>query len=137
MTWTVPVNDRAFVSFDVTHTPLEGAEGETYKKNRLEQQGAEAEDRWDIGEKIIAGDMTPEDLPEEMSAYTSFAIEDYATQVGVGPIAGRTKEHLGSTDVKVALLRRLWLREVSALLEGHPLQEWKMPLRPLTEPVRD
>ena len=27
MTWTVPVNDGAFVSFDVTHTPLTGEEG--------------------------------------------------------------------------------------------------------------
>ena len=36
----------------------------------------------------MAGDMRLEDLPDEMSAYTSFAIEDYVTQVGTGLIAG-------------------------------------------------
>lgn len=135
MTWTVPVNDAAFVSFDVTHTPLLGEEAKAYERSRLSQQEAEAEERWDIAEKIIAGDMAPEDLPDEMSAYTSFAIEDYATQVGVGPIAGRSKENLGSTDVKVALLRRLWLREVAAMMAGDPLTEWKIPTKPLTDMV--
>lgn len=137
MTWTVPVNDASFVSFDVTHTPLLGEEARAYERSRLGQQEAEAEERWDIAEKIIAGDMTPEDLPDEMSAYTSFAIEDYATQVGVGPIMGRSTENLGSTDVKVALLRRLWLREVVAMMAGDPLTEWKIPTTPLTEMVND
>ncbi len=137
MTWTLPVNDRTFVSFDVTHTPLVGEEGRAYERSRLGQQEAEAEDRWDLAEKILAGDMTPEDIPAELSAYTSFAIEDYVTQVGVGPINGRSEEHLGSTDVKVALLRRMWLREVSAMMEGRPVTEWNIPTRPLTEMVND
>ena len=81
----------------------------------------------------MAGEMRLEDLPDEMSAYTSFAIEDYVTQVGTGPIAGRTREHFGTTDVKVMLLRRMWLREVTAMLEGGPMKEWKIPERPLEE----
>jgi 5,5'-dehydrodivanillate O-demethylase len=132
MTWTVPVNDNAFVAFDVTHTPLTGAEGDAYQESRYRQQEAEAETRWDLGESILAGEMTPEDIPEELSAYTAFSIEDYATQVGMGPVRGRGKEHLGSTDVKVVLLRRLWLREVTALLEDKPLTEWKIPKEPFT-----
>lgn len=132
MTWTVPVNDNAFVAFDVTHTPLTGAEGDAYQESRYRQQEAEAETRWDLGESILAGEMTPEDIPEELSAYTAFSIEDYATQVGMGPVRGRGKEHLGSTDVKVVLLRRLWLREVTALLKDKPLTEWKIPKEPFT-----
>jgi hypothetical protein len=65
------------------------------------------------------------------TCYTSFAIEDFVTQVGVGAIAGRTKEHFGSTDAKVVLLRRMWLREVAAMLAGEPLTEWKIPKEPL------
>ena len=131
MTWTLPVNDATFVSFDVTHTPVFGAEGEAYAASRYAQQEAEAEVRWDLALKVMAGDMRLEDLPDEMSAYTSFAIEDYVTQVGTGPIAGRTKEHFGSTDAKVVLLRRMWLREVSAMLAGEPMTEWKIPTEPL------
>ena len=81
-------------------------------------QEQEAEDRWDLAEKVLAGDMTLEDLPADMGAYTSFAIEDYVTQVGQGTIKDRPREHLAGTDARLVLLRRLWLREVNALVEG-------------------
>ncbi|HEV8015029.1 MAG TPA: Rieske 2Fe-2S domain-containing protein [Stellaceae bacterium] len=131
MTWSVPVNDAKFVAFDVTNTPLEGEDARRYAAIRAETQGGEVETRWALAEKILAGEMTVEDLPKDMDAYTSFAIEDYVTQVGQGPIAGRAKEMLGSTDVKPVLLRRMWLREVTALLEGRPVTDWKIPARPL------
>jgi 5,5'-dehydrodivanillate O-demethylase len=131
MTWTVPVNDGKHVAFDVTHTPLVGAEAEAYKASRAAQQEGEAVERWDLAELILAGGMTPEDIPNDISAYTSFSIEDYATQVGQGTIAARSREHLGTTDVKTALLRRLWLREVGALIDGRPLTQWKIPTSPL------
>ncbi len=131
ITFTVPVHDQKFAAFDVTHTPLEGEEARVYAESRNSQQEAEAETRWDIAEKILAGDMTIEDIPEELTAYTSFEIEDYATQVGQGPVAGRGREQLGQTDAKVILLRRHWLREISAMLEGRPLTDWQMPNEPV------
>jgi 5,5'-dehydrodivanillate O-demethylase len=130
--WVVPINDQSFAAFDVTHTPLEGKEAEAYAESRYKQQEEEAETRWDLAEKIMAGEMTLEDLPDDMGAYTSFAIEDYVTQVGMGPVAGRGRENLAATDVKPAFLRRLWLREVSAMLEGKPMAEWKLPAEPLS-----
>jgi 5,5'-dehydrodivanillate O-demethylase len=129
--WTVPLNDRSHAAFDVTHTPLGGDEGKAYQASRYAQQEAEAEDRWDLAEKVIAGEMTLEDLPADMGAYTSFAIEDYATQVGQGPVAGRPREHLAGTDARLVLLRKLWLRDVNALIEGKPLTDWKVPAEPL------
>jgi 5,5'-dehydrodivanillate O-demethylase oxygenase subunit len=136
MTWTLPINDAKFASFDVTHTPLTGEEGRRYAESRRQQED-ESESRWDIAEKIIAGEMKPEDLPAELSAYTAFSIEDYVTQVGQGSIAARTQEHLGRTDVKVTLLRRLWLREVGAMLSERPLTDWKIPTRPFTDALAD
>ena len=132
MTWTVPINDGNFVAFDVTHTPLEGEEAERYAESRYTQQEAEDETRWDMAEKILAGKMTPEDIPDEVSPYTRFSIEDYVIQGGQGQLAGRGKEYFGSTDVRVSLLRRMWLREVSALVAGKPLTEWKIPTEPFT-----
>jgi 5,5'-dehydrodivanillate O-demethylase len=131
ITWTVPINDETFAAFDVTHTPLEGEEARAYTAGRLKEQEAEAEDRWDLAEKVLAGDMTLEELPDELSAYTSFAIEDYVTQVGQGPINGRGRERLVDTDKKVILMRRLWLQEVSALLAEKSLTEWRIPAEPL------
>jgi hypothetical protein len=34
---------------------------------------------------------------------------------------------LGGTDVSVALMRRLWLRELKAFTEDRPLKEWRRP----------
>ncbi len=131
--WMVPVHDQKFAAFDVTHTPLEGAEADAYAEARYSQQEAEAEFRWDLAAKIMDGEMTLDDLPEDMGAYTSFAIEDYVTQVGMGPLAERGKEHLAATDTKLAMLRRLWLDEVDALLAGRPTTEWTLPDEPLSE----
>lgn len=134
MVWTVPINDHSHAAFDVTHTPLEGEEARAFVASRAGQE-TEAESRWDLAEKILAGDMTPEDLPDDMSAYTSFAIEDYVTQVGQGPIAGRGPELLAQTDARLILMRKLWLREVSALMEGRPLTDWRIPAEPLSTNV--
>jgi 5,5'-dehydrodivanillate O-demethylase len=130
--WTVPVNDQSHVAFDVTHTPLEGEDARAFAASRSGHQEPEAETRWDLAEKVLAGEMTLEDLPAEMSAYTSFAIEDYTTQVGQGPIAGRGEELLAATDARLILMRRLWLREVNALIDGRPLTQWKIPAHPLS-----
>jgi len=131
MVWTVPVNDSSHAAFDVTHTPLEGEDARAFAASRSGHQEPEAETRWDLAEKVLAGELTLEDLPESMSAYTSFAIEDYTTQVGQGPIAGRGPEMLAPTDIRVVVMRRLWLREVQALVDDRPLTDWEMPSKPL------
>jgi 5,5'-dehydrodivanillate O-demethylase len=128
--WTVPINDKSFVAFDVTTTPLFGEEARAFEANRTRQE-VEAESRWDLAEKILAGDMTIEEIPDELSAYTSFAIEDYVTQVGQGPVAGRGQENLGRTDAKPVMVRRIWLREISAMLEGRPMKDWTIPSEPI------
>jgi 5,5'-dehydrodivanillate O-demethylase len=133
MTWSVPINDAKFVAFDVTNTPLFGDDAKRYAAVRAEEQEGQVNTRWDLADKILAGEMTLEDLPADMDSYTSFAIEDYVTQVGQGPIAGRDKEMLGSTDVKPVLLRRLWIRDITALLEGRPITDWQIPMESLAK----
>ncbi len=133
MTWTVPINDAKFVAFDVTNTPVFGEDAKRYAAVRAEEQEGQVNIRWDLADKILAGEMALEDLPQDMDSYTSFAIEDYVTQVGQGPIEGRDKEMLGSTDVKPVLLRRLWIRDITALLEGRPITDWQIPTEPLAK----
>ena len=132
LVWTVPVNDTSHAAFDVTHTPLQGEEARAYEKSRKEQQEAEAETRWDLAEKILAGEMTLEELPDDMGAYTSFTIEDYVTQVGQGPVRDRGAEFLAPSDDSPLFHRQIWLREVNALAEGRPLTDWKLPSEPFT-----
>jgi 5,5'-dehydrodivanillate O-demethylase len=131
--WTVPINDQKHQSFDVTLTPLTGEAGHAYEQSRKRQQESEAETRWDLAEKILAGEMTVEDLSQDMGAYTSFTIEDYVTQVGQGPLKGRGEEQVAVSEERLIMLRKLWMREVAAMLEGKPLTEWKMPVRPFVQ----
>jgi 5,5'-dehydrodivanillate O-demethylase len=128
--FVVPINDTSHAAFDVTLTPLVGEEARDYAKARYDQQEAEAETRWDLAELILAGEMTLEDLPDDMGAYTSFTIEDYVTQVGQGPVKDRGPELLCPSEPRLILLRHLWMREVSAMLDGKPMTEWATPAEP-------
>src|SRR4029078_3749478 len=109
-----------------------GEDANRYAAIRAEEQDRQLNVRCDLADKIRAGETTRQDLPKDLDPYTNFAIEDYVTQVGQGPIAGRDKEMLGSTDVKPRLLRRLWLREITAMLEGRPMTDWKIPTEPIS-----
>jgi hypothetical protein len=71
--------------------------------------------------------MRIEDMDPNLSLYKQFWIEDYVTIVGQGRIADRAHEHLGRTDVKIILRRKLWQRDLQALAEGRPLTEWTTP----------
>jgi phenylpropionate dioxygenase-like ring-hydroxylating dioxygenase large terminal subunit len=44
--------------------------------------------------------------------------QDIALQVGMGPVADRTKEHLGTTDRAIIVLRRLLLEAADAVARG-------------------
>ncbi len=48
-----------------------------------------------------------------------------------GGFVDRSHERLGRGDVGVVAIRRLWIREIKAMLEGKPLKQWD-----LTDPVR-
>lgn len=134
MVWTVPVNNETYVNFDVTNTPLEGEEGNAYAAARYAQMEEDAETRWDLAEKVLAGEMTLEELPPDLQANTCFIIEDYVTQVGQGSVRERDTELLARTDAKLLLLRRIWLREVAAMLLGAPIKPWHVPAEPLRPP---
>jgi hypothetical protein len=117
----------------VTQTPLEGEEGRAYAEARYTQMEADEEVRWDLADKILAGEMTLEELPADMQANTCFIIEDYVTLVSQGPIAERGTEWLARSDSKPILLRQMMMREIEALLAGRPLKQWIIPetsLRP-------
>jgi hypothetical protein len=133
--WTVPVDDHHFVAFDVTVSPLEGEEARAYADQRSREQEPEAESRWDIAEQILAGELRIEDIPDDVSHYNGFAIEDYVTQVGQGRFPDRANERLGRIDARVVINRTLWLRELTALAEGQLLTNWRVPEQPLRPPI--
>jgi 5,5'-dehydrodivanillate O-demethylase len=124
ISWRVPVDDDNTVSFSVDLLYLEGAEAEAYRQRRREtEQIATNAPPPQMGDAILAGRVREEDLDARLSTATLFSVEDYVTQVGQA-IADRTQDRLGKNDVGLALMRKLWERELRALEEGRPLTEW-------------
>ena len=79
-----------------------------------------------MGQKILDGDLQIWD----MKGFNNlFELQDYVAQVGQGAIAPRELDHLGASDVGVALMRKIWARELKALAEGKPLKQWTRPER--------
>lgn len=79
-------------------------------------------------DRILEGKLALDDVPVDqtgtgLSGEYAF-LEDDVSQIGQGVIVDRSQEHLGQSDVGVALTRRLWERELQALAEGRPLRKW-------------
>jgi hypothetical protein len=51
-------------------------------------------------------------------------VQDYAVQVGQGPIELRQYENLGRSDMALILQRKIWVRELQALADDNPLTPW-------------
>lgn len=121
----VPIDDVNCTTFVVDYLPLTGAAAEAYRQRALQDRGRMATmSASDMGAAILAGKMSMRDLPADMSSYYSFWVEDYICLVGQGSIPDRPNERLGRTDIGPIMMRRLWQRELKALLEGAPIKRW-------------
>ena len=49
---------------------------------------------------------------------SGIVMQDAAVQESMGPIAARSREHLGSSDAGVALLRRIWRKSIDNVAKG-------------------
>jgi 5,5'-dehydrodivanillate O-demethylase len=125
----VPVDDGNCVSFHVSLIDVHGDEAARYLEQRDRARKEIDPNRViaDNGDAVIAGRLRIPDMDARLGAYYSFLVEDYACQVGQGRIADRDNEHLGQIDQGTALLRKIWLREMTALAEGRELTRWVVP----------
>jgi 5,5'-dehydrodivanillate O-demethylase len=125
----VAIDDESCRSFHVSLIDIFGDEAKSYVEER-DRVRAELDPNAVIvrnAEAVLAGSMQIADMDPRLSSYYSFLVEDYACQVGQGTIADRNGERLGAIDQGTLLLRKLWLRELTALAEGRPLKEWAIP----------
>jgi 5,5'-dehydrodivanillate O-demethylase len=126
----VPIDDHNCVSYHVSLIDLHGEEARRYMDMRDKVRTELDPNKIIISnaEAVLAGRMRVEEMDPRLSSYYSFLVEDYACQVGQGSIADRENEHLGQIDQGTALLRKLWLKELSALAEGRELTKWAIPV---------
>ena len=124
--WRVPINDERHQTCFLEFSFLTPEEAEQNRQDRAETAArtAAAEPRMEVVRKILRGELHINDA--EVIAHPSYVnIQDEVSQIGQGAIPDWEHEHLGRSDITVIAGRKLWLREVRAMMAGEPLKEWK------------
>lgn len=119
----VPKDDENCYFFRTQHVRIaEEAVGEflaareQYRKRIASEPAAR-----DVAQQILDGRLTLADVRDHPRLAV---VEDLVAQGGQGRIAERDLEMLGRSDLAVALLRRLWTREMAAISSGEPAKKW-------------
>jgi 5,5'-dehydrodivanillate O-demethylase oxygenase subunit len=116
--WNVPIDDTHTQRMHIYAMPPQGKERD--EQLMAEWESHETYDPADHHDELFNEHAYPED---EHSNLTN--AQDYVAQVGQGAIADREAETLGRSDAGIALLRRLFVRELDALRSGTEPKAWK------------
>jgi 5,5'-dehydrodivanillate O-demethylase len=124
--YRVPVDYFSHLQVHCIATFMNGKPSEEYKKRWKDFANAEAEAH-EVAQKVLRGELQYDKIAE-MCHHVPLA-QDEVVQVGQGVIADRRRgiENLGSTDVSVVAIRRLYTEELKALAEGRPLHNFERP----------
>jgi hypothetical protein len=80
---------------------------------------------------MLAGKEDMRDLKERSGSLNFFYltnVQDCAVLMSLGPPAERNfREQLGSSDVSISLMRRIFVRELTAFADGQPQKQWHRP----------
>jgi 5,5'-dehydrodivanillate O-demethylase oxygenase subunit len=123
----VPVDDENLVSFEVEYYPMSAEEAAKRREAGTHKIGGDNEARAVLTQEILAGKHRLYDFDvDPPPGISMFNLQDDVTQVGQGVFRDREREHLGSSDAYVVLLRNLFRRELRAFAEGRPLKHWEL-----------
>jgi 5,5'-dehydrodivanillate O-demethylase len=123
--WWVPIDDERHMQFSLHRLPLEGEAAARFKARRAERRSRIDLAHQDLCAAILAGTLNLLDV--DRNRVDLVRLQDDIAQVGQGVFAGENPEKLGRADVGVSAIRRLWRREVTAMVEGQPLKVWRRP----------
>ncbi len=128
ISWRVPLDDDRHKTFIVERLALPEAVVAQYHARRAEAEKrlASLPPAEDVAAAILAGKMK---LHDAAGRPDFLGIQDHVAQVGQGAIVERDAECLGRSDRAIALLRKLWERDLRALAEGREPTRWLYPER--------
>lgn len=123
--WWVPIDDERHMQFSLHRVPVEGEAAERFKARRQARRASIDLAHQEVCADILAGRIHLQDVDKRRVDLVR--LQDDIAQIGQGIFASQVPERLGRADVGVAAIRRLWKRELTALVEGGALREWKRP----------
>jgi 5,5'-dehydrodivanillate O-demethylase len=118
VSFKVPVDDVSQVRFTVWSLPAMAPDVERRVRDYFDASGSY--DPAHHHDQLFYDEEYPDDPVFELTS-----AQDYVAQVGQGTIADREVEILGRSDAGIALLRRIFFREMEALREGRPTKAWR------------
>jgi 5,5'-dehydrodivanillate O-demethylase len=116
--WNVPVDDTHTYKVGVYAIPSVGPEEDRATLEHFEQFGDY--NPADHHDELFLEKKWPQDPSLQLTP-----AQDYVAMMGQGAIVDRTREHLGKSDMGIALLRKVFWREMEALRNGHPTKPWR------------
>jgi 5,5'-dehydrodivanillate O-demethylase len=116
--WKVPIDEESHVRFTVWSLPELGPEQEQRVREHFHLSGEY--DPTDHHDELFYDESYP---TEPVFQLTS--AQDYVAQIGQGTIVDREVEILGRSDAGIALMRRIFFREMNAIREGRKTKEWR------------
>lgn len=121
--WWVPIDDVSHIQFSLHRVP---ATGETASRIHERRQARRSEidlAHQEVAEDLLTGRLSLNDVDPKRC--DMIRLQDDIALVGQGRLVDRTYDLLGTSDVGVAMIRKLWQRELHAFAEGRPLKAWK------------
>lgn len=116
--WMTPVDDENTMRFLIYSVP--STDPETDARIREYFETYSEYDPADHHDDLMLHFKVPDDKLVQLTS-----AQDYVAAVGQGAIVDRTKERLGRSDMGIALLRRLYWREMDAIGNGTSGKAWK------------
>lgn len=121
--WWVPIDDLRHMQFSLHRIPVSGETAARVKARHEERRARIDLPHQQICNQILRGRMALRDV--DRSRVDLVRLQDDIAQVGQGRIADRDRERPGRADSGVIAIRRLWNRELGAMLAGGSLKSWK------------
>lgn len=122
--WFVPIDDARHMQFWLHRVRAEGEVAQRIQERRERRRREIDLAHQVVAEDVVSGRLNIRDV--DPSRVDMVQLQDDIAQIGQGRIMDRSGEQLGRADVGVVAIRRLWSREISAMLEGEPLKQWAL-----------
>lgn len=124
--WRVPIDDRSHVTIGATHYHVEEKDIDAFAQSMANERAKleKLPRPVDVAMAVLTGKMRAQDIELRDPPSDMTIIQDFYAMLGQGAIADRKKEHLGSADEGVVMLRRLYAREIKSILNGKSSTRW-------------